>query len=124
MGAAYCVYSVQLCGADIKYSFNFPLHIIIFQYLPLFCLHTSKKSPHIDHSITLNPQSVSYLKIYIRCNIFGSVVEIANLATKPTSRDDDLVAILAISTNMLHKPDLSTARSGTIVFPRAPDHNF
>ena len=29
----------------------------------------------------------------------------ANLATKPSSRDDGLVARLAISTNMLHKPD-------------------
>ena len=123
MGADYCVYSVQLCGADIKYSFNFPLHIIIFQYLPLFFCIPVKKCLHIAHSITLNPQSVSYLKSYIRCNIFGSVVEIANLATKPTSRDDDLEAILANSTNMLHKPELSTARSGTIVFPRAPGHN-
>ena len=46
-----------------------------------------------------------------------SSVEMANLATKPSSRDDVLVARLAISTNMLHEPDLSAARSGTIVFP-------
>ena len=29
----------------------------------------------------------------------------ANLATKPSSCDDGTVARLAISTNMLHKPD-------------------
>ena len=29
----------------------------------------------------------------------------ANLATKPSSRDDGLVDILSISTNMLHEPD-------------------
>ena len=32
-------------------------------------------------------------------------VEMAYLATKPSSRDASLVDILAISTNMLHKPD-------------------
>ena len=41
-----------------------------------------------------------------------------HLATKPSSRDYGLVAILAISTNMVHKPDLSAARSGTIVCPK------
>ena len=44
--------------------------------------------------------------------------EVANIATKPSSRDDGFVAKLAISTNMLHKPDLSAARSGMIVCPR------
>ena len=38
-----------------------------------------------------------------------------NLATKLSSNDGGLVARLDISTNMLHKPDLSAARSGTIV---------
>ena len=33
------------------------------------------------------------------------VVDMANLATTPSSSDDGLVARLAISTNMLHKPD-------------------
>ena len=45
-------------------------------------------------------------------------VEMANLSTKPSSRDYCLVARLAISTNMLHEPDISLARSGTIVCPR------
>ena len=35
---------------------------------------------------------------------FDQIVEMANLATKPSSRDDGLVARLSISTNMLHKP--------------------
>ena len=46
----------------------------------------------------------------------------ANLATKPSSRDDVLVARLSISTNMLHEPDLSATISGTIVIPRARAH--
>ena len=41
-----------------------------------------------------------------------------NLSTKPSSRDYCLVARLSILTNMLHEPDLSLARSGTIVCPR------
>ena len=41
-----------------------------------------------------------------------------NLATKPLSRDYGLVARLVILSNMLHEPDLSAARSGTIVCPR------
>ena len=45
-------------------------------------------------------------------------VDMANLATKPSSSDDGLVARLFIPKNMLHKTDLSTARSGTIVCPR------
>ena len=36
------------------------------------------------------------------CSIF---VEMANISTKPSSRDDGIVARLAISTNMLHEPD-------------------
>ena len=47
----------------------------------------------------------------------------ANLATKPPSHDDGLVASLAISTNMQHKSDLSAARSGTIVCPITQGHN-
>ena len=31
--------------------------------------------------------------------------EMANISTKPSSRDNGLVDILSISTNMLHKPD-------------------
>ena len=42
-----------------------------------------------------------------------------NLATKPLSRDDGLVARLSISTNMIHELDLSAAISGTILCPRA-----
>ena len=42
----------------------------------------------------------------------------ANLATKQSSRDDVLVARLAISTNMLHEPDVSAARYGMILCPR------
>ena len=41
-----------------------------------------------------------------------------NLATKPSSRDYGLVARLVILSNMLHKPDMSAARSGTILCPR------
>ena len=48
----------------------------------------------------------------------GIGVDMANLATKTSSRDDVLVARLSISKNMLHKPDLSAARSSTIVCPR------
>ena len=52
----------------------------------------------------------------------GKDVEIANIATKPSSSYDGLVARLSISTNMLHEPDLSAAISGTIVCPRARGH--
>ena len=41
-----------------------------------------------------------------------------NQATKPLSRDDGLVARLVVLSNMIHKPDLSAARSGTIVCPK------
>ena len=44
--------------------------------------------------------------------------EMDNKATKPSSRDYGLVARLAISTNMLHKPDMSAEIFGTIVCPR------
>ena len=33
-------------------------------------------------------------------------VDMANIATKPSSRDDGLVDRLAISTNMTHEPDV------------------
>ena len=42
----------------------------------------------------------------------------ANLTTKPSSRDDGLVVRLKIPTNTQHKPYLSSARSGTILSPR------
>ena len=45
-------------------------------------------------------------------------VDMAKIATKPSSRDDGLVDRLSISTNMLHKPDLYAARSGKIVCPK------
>ena len=32
-------------------------------------------------------------------------VEMNSIATKPSSRDDCLVAIISISTSMLHEPD-------------------
>ena len=38
-----------------------------------------------------------------------------NLSTKPLSREGGLVARLAISTDMLHKQDISAAISGMIV---------
>ena len=50
-------------------------------------------------------------------------VEMANLATKPSSRDYGLVDRLAISKNMLHEPDIYAYRSGTIVYPRARGQN-
>ena len=58
------------------------------------------------------------------CAKLADCVDMDNLATKPSSRDDGLVARLSISTNMLHKPDLSASRSGTIVCPRAQGHNY
>ena len=48
----------------------------------------------------------------------GLTDKMTNLATKPSSRDDGLVARLVILSNMLHKPDISAARSGTILCPR------
>ena len=45
-------------------------------------------------------------------------VDMANLATKPSSLHDGLVARLDISTNIPHETDLSASRSGTIVCPR------
>ena len=51
------------------------------------------------------------------------LVEMSNLATKPSSPDDGLVARLAISTNMLHEPDMSAARSSTMVYPRSWGQN-
>ena len=38
-------------------------------------------------------------------NFFINIVEVDNPATKSSSRDDGLVAILAISINMVHDPD-------------------
>ena len=44
-----------------------------------------------------------------------------NLATKPSSFCDSLVAVLFILTSMRHEPDMSAARSITIVCPRTRD---
>ena len=47
----------------------------------------------------------------------------ANIATKSPSRDDGLVARLAISKNILHEQELSVAISSTIVCPIEGGHN-
>ena len=48
------------------------------------------------------------------CSMF---VDMANLATTPSSRDDGLVARLYIPTNMLHKTDSSWVQfSGAVRF--------
>ena len=47
-----------------------------------------------------------------------------NLAIKPSSIDDILVAKSSISTKILHKPDLSAARSGTTVCPRTQEVTY
>ena len=47
----------------------------------------------------------------------------ANIATKTPPRDDGLVALLAISTNMIHEPDMSADRSGTILCPISKGKN-
>ena len=60
--------------------------------------------------------SVIVLSYRLFTNLAGDD-KMTNLATKPLSRDYGLVARLVILSNMLHKPDLSAARSGTIVWP-------
>ena len=53
--------------------------------------------------------SVVYLLVSVTCMF----VNMANLATKPSSRDGGLVARLAILTNMLHKPGGSQFEAGS-----------
>ena len=49
------------------------------------------------------------IKYIMAVNIF---VKMDNLATKPPSREDDLMDILAILTNMWHKPGGSRFEAG------------
>ena len=75
-----------------------------------------------ENVITNNIQEICMTQFPIWITTW-EYVYMANLATKPSSRDGGLVAILAISTNMLHEPDISEAISGTIVCPRTWGNN-
>ena len=68
----------------------------------------------VDFIMRLHNFSVIVLSYRLFTNLAGDD-KMTNLATKPLSRDYGLVARLVILSNMLHKPDLSAARSGTIV---------
>ena len=75
-----------------------------------------------ENVITNNIQEICMTQFPIWITTW-EYVYMANLATKPSSRDGGLVAILAISTNMLHETDMYAARSGTIICPRERVHN-